>query len=103
MLAFIRSASKAHSKTNVLTEIMFAHALKEAQDLDAEFARTGEIKGPRTSSFAHSSIPSLTFVSVYQYTASLSVSRTRSASRASTRQSASRKTSTMLQKKTPSS
>lgn len=48
MLAFIRSASKAQERSNVLTEIMFTHALKEAQDLDAEYAKTGKLKGPRT-------------------------------------------------------
>jgi hypothetical protein len=46
MLAFIRSASRVHERTNVLTEIMFAHALKDAQDLDKEFEKTGEIRGP---------------------------------------------------------
>ncbi|GAA5825521.1 hypothetical protein JCM11251_000271 [Rhodosporidiobolus azoricus] len=46
MLVYICSASRSHEKTNALTEIMFAHALKAAQDLDAEFSRTGKIVGP---------------------------------------------------------
>ncbi|GAA5885605.1 hypothetical protein JCM6882_007491 [Rhodosporidiobolus microsporus] len=46
MLVYIRQASKAQQKTNALTEILFAHALKHAQDMDKEFARTGEVVGP---------------------------------------------------------
>ncbi|BGP15819.1 hypothetical protein JCM10213_005697 [Rhodosporidiobolus nylandii] len=46
MLTFIRSSMKAHERTNCLTEIMYAHALKEAQDLDAEFEKTGVARGP---------------------------------------------------------
>ncbi|GAA6027578.1 hypothetical protein JCM8097_007932 [Rhodosporidiobolus ruineniae] len=46
MLAYIRSASQAQAATNALTEIMFTHALKAAQDMDKEFEHTGEIVGP---------------------------------------------------------
>lgn len=34
MEAYIRSAARAHSRTNCLTEIMFEQALAEARDLD---------------------------------------------------------------------
>ncbi|KAJ8294955.1 Fatty acid amide hydrolase 1 [Rhodotorula toruloides] len=46
LLVFIRSAIRAHESTNALTEILFDEALKRAQDLDAEFARTGRVVGP---------------------------------------------------------
>ncbi len=44
--AFIRSARRAHVKSNCLTEIMFESALARAHELDAEFAKTGELAGP---------------------------------------------------------
>ncbi|GAA5870709.1 hypothetical protein JCM1840_006781 [Sporobolomyces johnsonii] len=46
MLVFIRSATEAQERSNVLTEILFNPALKHAQDLDAEFEKTGKIVGP---------------------------------------------------------
>ncbi|GAA6007776.1 hypothetical protein JCM10207_004870 [Rhodosporidiobolus poonsookiae] len=46
MLTFIRSSIRVNEYTNALTEIMYAHALKDAQDLDKEFEKTGQIVGP---------------------------------------------------------
>ncbi|GAA5925240.1 hypothetical protein JCM1841_004693 [Sporobolomyces salmonicolor] len=46
MLVFIRSAIEAQERSNLLTEILFNPALKHAQDLDAEFEKTGKIVGP---------------------------------------------------------
>ncbi|GAA5849475.1 hypothetical protein JCM8547_000465 [Rhodosporidiobolus lusitaniae] len=45
MLVFVKAASRAQERTNAVTEVMFAQALKEAQDLDEEFARTGKVQG----------------------------------------------------------
>ncbi|KLO17969.1 amidase signature enzyme [Schizopora paradoxa] len=44
--AFIRQAIRAHEATNCLTEVRFDDALKEAAELDAEFAKTKILKGP---------------------------------------------------------
>lgn len=49
MLAFVKSAIASQKRCNNVTEILFSHALKEAMDLDEEFAKTGHIKGPRES------------------------------------------------------
>ncbi|KDQ12989.1 hypothetical protein BOTBODRAFT_56307 [Botryobasidium botryosum FD-172 SS1] len=44
--AYIERAIVAQSKTNCLTEILFAEALAEAEALDKEFRATKKIKGP---------------------------------------------------------
>ncbi|GEM07545.1 amidase family protein [Rhodotorula toruloides] len=46
ILVFIRSAIRSHEQTNAVTEILFDEAFERAQDLDAEFARTGKVVGP---------------------------------------------------------
>ncbi|GAA5981758.1 hypothetical protein JCM5350_005719, partial [Sporobolomyces pararoseus] len=46
MLTFIKSAIASNKRCNNLTEILFSPALKHAMDLDEEFEKTGEIKGP---------------------------------------------------------
>ncbi|GAA6062135.1 hypothetical protein JCM10212_003170 [Sporobolomyces blumeae] len=46
VLTFIKSAIASHERCNNLTEILFAPALKRAIDLDEEFERTGQVKGP---------------------------------------------------------
>ncbi|THH09917.1 hypothetical protein EW145_g1672 [Phellinidium pouzarii] len=43
--AYIRQAIRAHEKTNCLTEILFEQALKEAAELDADFASTNRLRG----------------------------------------------------------
>ncbi|KAH8111020.1 amidase signature enzyme [Phellopilus nigrolimitatus] len=43
--AYIRQAIRAHEATNCLTEILFEQALKEADELDAEFASTKRLRG----------------------------------------------------------
>lgn len=47
MLTFIKSAIESNKRCNNLTEIMFSPALKAAMDLDEEFEKTGELRGPR--------------------------------------------------------
>lgn len=49
MRVYIEAAGAEHSRSNVLTEIMFATALNRAKELDEEFARTGKLAGPRES------------------------------------------------------
>ncbi|KDQ18907.1 hypothetical protein BOTBODRAFT_28382 [Botryobasidium botryosum FD-172 SS1] len=44
--AYIQRAIATHKKTNCLTEIMFAQALAEAEELDREFMATKKIRGP---------------------------------------------------------
>ncbi|KXJ89285.1 acetamidase [Microdochium bolleyi] len=44
--AYIRRAIKAHEQTNCFTEIMFADAIAQAQELDRHLARTGKTLGP---------------------------------------------------------
>ncbi|KAJ7105750.1 amidase [Mycena crocata] len=44
--AFISRAALAHAATNCVTEVLFAEALKQAQELDAEFASTKVLRGP---------------------------------------------------------
>lgn len=44
--AFCKRAAIAHQVTNCLTEIFFEDALRRAQDLDAQLARTGRPVGP---------------------------------------------------------
>ncbi|GAA5970793.1 hypothetical protein JCM11641_004457 [Rhodosporidiobolus odoratus] len=46
MLVYIGSSSRSQLDHNVLSEIMYSHALKAAQDLDADFERTGQVIGP---------------------------------------------------------
>ncbi|GAA5904507.1 uncharacterized protein JCM6883_006515 [Sporobolomyces salmoneus] len=46
MLTFIKSAIASQKRCNNLTEILFSPALKTAMDLDEEFEKTGQIKGP---------------------------------------------------------
>lgn len=46
-LCFIKSAIASNERTNALTEILFTPALTHAMELDKEFDRTGEIRGPR--------------------------------------------------------
>ncbi|BGP47804.1 hypothetical protein JCM10450v2_003669 [Rhodotorula kratochvilovae] len=46
MLVYVRSATRTHERCNVLTEILFNRAVKQAMDLDAEFEKTGKIVGP---------------------------------------------------------
>ncbi|KAI9623033.1 hypothetical protein KEM48_009650 [Puccinia striiformis f. sp. tritici PST-130] len=43
--AFIKAAIQAHVETNCLTEIMFEEALERADQMDKEFAATGQLKG----------------------------------------------------------
>ncbi|KNF02661.1 hypothetical protein PSTG_04258 [Puccinia striiformis f. sp. tritici PST-78] len=43
--AFIKAAIQAHAETNCLTEIMFEEALERADQMDKEFAATGQLKG----------------------------------------------------------
>lgn len=47
MRVYIEAAAREHHRSNVLTEIMFAPALQRAQELDAEFEKSGKIVGPR--------------------------------------------------------
>ncbi|KAJ3572368.1 hypothetical protein NP233_g3128 [Leucocoprinus birnbaumii] len=44
--AYIARAKLAQEQTNCLTEVMFESAREQAKALDAEFAKTGELKGP---------------------------------------------------------
>ncbi|KAJ7213570.1 amidase [Mycena pura] len=44
--AYIARAAVAHEATNCLTEILFEEALKQAKELDAEFASTKKLRGP---------------------------------------------------------
>ncbi|KAF7320523.1 hypothetical protein HMN09_00136000 [Mycena chlorophos] len=44
--AYISRAAEAQKVSNCTTEILFADALKEAKALDAEFAKTGKLRGP---------------------------------------------------------
>ncbi|KAJ6547162.1 amidase [Mycena capillaripes] len=44
--AYLARAAAAHAKTNCVTEVLFAEALKQAQDLDNEFALTKKLRGP---------------------------------------------------------
>ncbi|GAA6024469.1 hypothetical protein JCM8202_006337 [Rhodotorula sphaerocarpa] len=46
MRVYIEAAAREHHRSNVLTEIMFAPALQRAQELDAEFEKSGKIVGP---------------------------------------------------------
>ncbi|GAA5982115.1 hypothetical protein JCM10908_004747 [Rhodotorula pacifica] len=43
---YVEAAAKEHARSNVLTEILFSSAFKRAQELDAEFEKTGKIVGP---------------------------------------------------------
>ena len=45
MRVYIEAASQAHERLNVLTEIIFADALKKAKELDDEFEKTGKVTG----------------------------------------------------------
>ncbi|KAG7093651.1 hypothetical protein E1B28_007313 [Marasmius oreades] len=44
--AYIARAAVAHAQTNCGTEILFEQALKQANDLDAEYASTKQLRGP---------------------------------------------------------
>ncbi|KAJ5470894.1 hypothetical protein N7530_008251 [Penicillium desertorum] len=44
--AYIQRAVVAHLLTNSLTEVLFEDALEQAKQLDADFAKTGKLKGP---------------------------------------------------------
>ncbi|KDQ10328.1 hypothetical protein BOTBODRAFT_36230 [Botryobasidium botryosum FD-172 SS1] len=44
--AYIQRAIATHKKNNCLTEILFAQALAEAEELDREFQATKKIRGP---------------------------------------------------------
>ena len=44
--AFARAAIRSHKTTNALTEIMLDQAFARAEQLDADFKRTGKIVGP---------------------------------------------------------
>ncbi|EIW83689.1 amidase signature enzyme [Coniophora puteana RWD-64-598 SS2] len=44
--AFIARAALAQAKTNCLTEVLFADARRQAEELDDEFARTKQTRGP---------------------------------------------------------
>ncbi|GAA6053096.1 hypothetical protein JCM3770_000382 [Rhodotorula araucariae] len=46
MLVYVRSATRAHERSNVLSEVLFNRAVKQAMDLDAQFEETGKIVGP---------------------------------------------------------
>lgn len=49
MKVYVEAASAAHERLNVLTEIMFLEALKQARVVDEEFERTGKLTGLRAS------------------------------------------------------
>ncbi|KAJ7197250.1 amidase [Mycena pura] len=44
--AYISRAALAHEMTNCITEVLFSEAQKQAQELDAEFASTKQLRGP---------------------------------------------------------
>ncbi|GIZ48138.1 hypothetical protein CKM354_001121100 [Cercospora kikuchii] len=44
--AYIQKAIAAHKKTNCLTEVLFAEAVKQARELDSYLQTTGKTKGP---------------------------------------------------------
>ncbi|KAJ6488681.1 amidase [Mycena vitilis] len=44
--AYIARAGVAQNTTNCVTEVLFVEALKQARDLDAEFASTQKLRGP---------------------------------------------------------
>lgn len=44
--AYLARAAQVQDATNCLTEVFFEEAREEARELDAEFAKTGELKGP---------------------------------------------------------
>ncbi|KAH9057420.1 amidase [Lactarius vividus] len=44
--AYLARAAQAQEATNCLTEVFFEEAREEARKLDAEFGKTGELKGP---------------------------------------------------------
>ncbi|KAH9057421.1 amidase [Lactarius vividus] len=44
--AYLARAAQVHDATNCLTEVFFEEAREEARELDAEFSKTGELKGP---------------------------------------------------------
>ncbi|GAA5903732.1 hypothetical protein JCM8208_006561 [Rhodotorula glutinis] len=46
VLVYVRQATRAHERCNVLTEVLFNEAVKAALDLDAHFDKTGELVGP---------------------------------------------------------
>jgi amidase len=45
LLAYIARSIEAHGRSNILTEIMYNEAYERAQQLDAEFEKTGELRG----------------------------------------------------------
>lgn len=47
LLVFIRRSLEVQAATNALTEPMYAEALALATKLDDEFAKTGQLVGPR--------------------------------------------------------
>lgn len=80
MRVYIEAASQAHERLNVLTEIMFADALKKAKELDDEFEKTGKVTGicesrPRSRTAAAPLF--LTVVSLTPRSDSTSARRTR--------------------------
>ncbi|KAH9166728.1 amidase [Lactarius sanguifluus] len=44
--AYLARAAQAQEATNCLTEVFFEEAIEEARKLDAEFDKTGKLKGP---------------------------------------------------------
>ncbi|KAJ7739063.1 amidase [Mycena maculata] len=44
--AFVAQSLVAHSETNCITEVLFGYARKRAKELDAEFEKTGQLRGP---------------------------------------------------------
>ncbi|KAF8317467.1 amidase signature enzyme [Clavulina sp. PMI_390] len=46
LLAYMHRAQETHKALNCLTEVMFSDALKEARELDEEYQRTHQIRGP---------------------------------------------------------
>lgn len=46
LCAYVRAARRAHLRTNCLSEVFIDMALKRAAELDAHFAKTGELVGP---------------------------------------------------------
>lgn len=45
-IAHINLTVRAHQKTNCLTEVLFAEAIRDAQRLDEHFKATGKLVGP---------------------------------------------------------
>lgn len=45
MKVYVEAASAAHERLNVLTEILFLDALKQARAVDEEYERTGKLTG----------------------------------------------------------